>query len=112
MTAPSRKPPMSPCCMARIAALGSGAAPDLSRTWPPKVPLSVSSELGLGHGPDERLHVAVTLLRVLRLDGQESARRVLLDFLDRQRQGVFLFLPEAEPQPRFRVEGRGGIAAR
>jgi len=53
---------------------------------------------------------AITLLRVLRLDGQESARRVLLDFLDRQRQVVFLFLAEPEHHPRFSVEDAGEFA--
>src|SRR5438132_7690872 len=68
-------------------------------------------QLGVGDGPDEFLHVAVTLVRVLRLDGQEPAGRILLDLLDRQRQLVFLFLTEAEHHPRFLVEHPGELAA-
>src|SRR5438105_12103404 len=68
------------------------------------------SEPGLGHGPDECLHVAVTLLRIFRLDGQESARRILLDLLDGERQLVFLFLTESEHEPRLGVEDPGAFA--
>src|SRR5438067_1115513 len=68
-------------------------------------------QLGVGDGPDEFLHVAVALVRVLRLDGQEPAGRVLLDLLDRQRQLFFVLLTEAEHHPRFGVEHPGEFAA-
>src|SRR5438132_3839650 len=68
-------------------------------------------QLGVGDGPDEFLHVAVAFVRVLRLDGQEPAGRILLDLLDRQRQLLFFFLTEAEHHPRFGVEHPGEFAA-